>query len=144
MSLGGSAIGGAAFGAVSTLAEAVATQSISERKAKFVMRRLRLAFRRRGFESAIVTRGASEQNVRSVWAMTRSEELVGEVRQSDMTVFVDAESFAGAAFALPLQKGDRIVRWPNLAREHVFTTLETPALYTIGASDILYRLIVRG
>lgn len=144
MSLGSGAIGGQAFGAVEAVAQAVAVGALDQRKARFVMRRLRLAFKRRGFETCIYTRGAQTQNVRTVWAMTRSEELVGEVRQSDMTVFIDAESFEGASMTMPLKKGDKLVRWPDLTREHVYTTLETPALYTIGDYDVLYRLIVRG
>lgn len=144
MSLGSHAIGAQAFGAVEEVAAAVAAGTITERKARFVMKRLRLAFKRRGFESCIYMRGAQTHNVRTVWAMTRSEELAGEVRQSDMTVFIDAQSFEGASLTLPLKNGDKLTRWPDLAREHVYTTLETPALYTIGEYDVLYRLIVRG
>lgn len=144
MSLGGGALGASAFGAVEDLAEAISSGSVPCTKAAFVRRRLAGVFTRRGAELAIFKRGAAEQNVRSIWAMTRSEELVGEVRQSDMTVFVDAASFDGSSFELPIQHRDRLVRWPDTDREKVYTTLETPALFTIGGTDILYRLILRG
>lgn len=147
MTFAGDAIGGAAFGGVAEVAAAIAAGAIPDRKAAFICRRLSLAFNRRGAEMALLQRPGGAGgfvNVRTVWAMTRSEELIGEVRQSDMTVFIAAEDVALSGFPLPLSHGDRVVRWPGLAREHVFTTLETPALYTIGDKDVLYRLIMRG
>ena len=118
-------------------------------KAEFVRERLLQAFLRRGAENSAIMRLNSAVNdipinVLAVWVMTRSEELVGEVRQSDMTVLVHPAAFDGTQFPLPLRKGDRITRWPGEPRESVHTCIETPAVYTAGGVDLLYRLIARG
>lgn len=149
MTLGFGAIGDLAIGDIEAVAASAASPSTPCSKAAFVRARLLAAFQRRGAETAKVIRldaaqGDRAVNVIAVFVMTRSEELVGEVRQSDMTVLVHPAAFDNTGFPLPLRKGDRIVRNPGLARERVYTTLETPAIYAAGETDLLYRLIVRG
>lgn len=149
MSWAEGAIGAEAIGSIEALASAASAAAFGCDKAGLVRDRLLAAFIRRGAEASVITRldaAVSDipVNVLAVWVMTRSEELVGEVRQSDMTVLVHPAAFDTVNFTLPLRKGDRVTRGPGLAREHVHTVLETPAVYTIGAVDILYRLIVRG
>lgn len=115
-------------------------------RARFFRKRLLAMFRRRGAETSKLVRVATNTpiNVLTVWTMTRAEELVGEVRQSDQTVLVEASAFDGTGWPLPIRKGDRLVRWPQQARESAATVLETPAVHTMDGYDLLYRLIVRG
>lgn len=143
------AIGDLAIGDVEDAVGSFAASSVCLPAARVLFWRDRIlaAFMRRGAENSIVYREAQpgvDVNVVAVWLMTRSEELVGEVRQSDMTVLVHPQAFEGTGFTTPLRKGDRIVRFPGEAREHVFTCLETPGLYTASGVDLLYRLIARG
>lgn len=149
MSHSGSAIADLAIGDVEAAAAAAVAAGLPCDKARFVRNRLLLAFKRRGAENSQIIRLNAAQgdvplNVLAIWVMTRSEELVGEVRQSDMTVLVHPSAFDGTGFQLPLRKGDRIIRAPGTARERVYTTLETPGDYRTDSVDLIYRLIVRG
>jgi hypothetical protein len=149
VSPGSAAIGDGAIGDIETLAAFAASGCLPQAKGLFIRNRLLGAFRRRGAENSPATRldaasGDKSVNILAVWVMTRSEELIGEVRQSDMTVLVHPAAFEGTGFPLPLRKGDRVTRWPLQTRERVHTAIETPAVYAAGDVDLLYRLIVRG
>lgn len=148
MNAGAVAIGDDAIGDIVGAAQLAASGCLPGAAARRLRARLLAAFIRRGAENSKVIRLGSPSdmpvNVLAIWLMTRAEELVGEVKQSDMTVLVHPAAFDGAGFGLPLRKGDRIVRWPGQPREQVYTTLETPGNFTAGDVDLLYRLIARG
>lgn len=148
MSGGNVAIGDDAIGDITGAAQLAVNGCLPGAAARRLRARLLAAFKRRGAENSKVIRLDTPDdmpvNVLAIWLMTRAEELVGEVKQSDMTVLVHPAAFDASGFELPLRKGDRIVRWPGQPREQVYTTLETPANYTTGDIDLLYRMIARG
>ncbi|MBY0421860.1 MAG: hypothetical protein K2Q06_06115 [Parvularculaceae bacterium] len=145
MSAGG-AIGDLAIGDIEAEVAAAVAACVPGERARFIRRRIAAMFVRRGAENARLKRveGGATLNVLSVWTMTRAEELVGEVKQSDQTVLIEPTAFDGAGWPLPIRRGDRIVRWPGEAREAVHTVIETPGVFASGSYDLLYRLIVRG
>lgn len=139
------ALGDLAIGDFDALAGGLASCPPGGR-ARFLRTRIRKMFERRGAELVriIDTASGAAINVLSVWRALRAEDLVGEVKQSDLAVVVEALGFEGAGFPLPLKKGVRILRWPGLDREHVHSALERPAVETMSGYDLLYRMIVRG
>jgi hypothetical protein len=140
------AIGDLAIGDIEAAAAAIVAACVPGARARFLRARIAAMFTRRGAELATLKRpeGAATINVVSVWAMTRAEELVGEVKQSDQTVLIEPTAFDGAGWPLPIRRGDRLVRWRGEAREATHTVIETPGVFTAGDYDLLYRVIVRG
>lgn len=149
---GGQAIGDLAIGDIEGAIALIQTQCLPGGMGRFIARWLDWAMRARGAERTLFLRerrvsNADDKpaNVFAVWAMVKAEDLAPPVQQSDFIVYVAASNLAGVGLDLPLKKGDRLVRWPDIpGREHVFTTLETPALYTVGVTDVIYKLLVRG
>lgn len=149
MTLGNSPIGADAFGGVEEELEGLPSQApVPRSKAYFIRRRLAIAFRRAG-STALIYIGAPDApeasaSVRCVWRQTRSEELVGPIRQSDMTVLIDAQTVIDSGFPRPLAADLSIVRFPDAPNEHVYTVIEPPVLFDINNEDVLWRCIARG
>lgn len=147
--MGDHAIGDLPIGDIfGALAGVAASACVPGARFASVRARLKRMMERRGAQGVQIVRldGGVETavNALAIWLMMRPEDMIGEVAQADQTVIVDAAGFDGAGFALPLRKGDRVVRWPLQTREQAYTIAGTPHVETVGDYDLYYRFTVRG
>lgn len=146
---GFAAISGNPLGALEDELQNLAAIPVTPAISNFIRKRVRVAMLRAG-EDAILVRGdpitpTASASIFAVFRMTMSEQMAGEFRQNDMDCIVDPESVRVAGFPTPLEKNDRVIRWPgDLTKERVFTFVESPMAFVVGDEDVLYRGRVRG
>jgi len=72
------------------------------------------------------------------------KELVAGVMVSDQTIIIDAQPLIAGLLEWPPQQGDKIVRFPGLSTESLFTSLTVPTVIDVSGEAIVVRLIGRG
>lgn len=113
----------------------------------FLRRSVARVMLRSGAESVLIVDPATpavQVPTRAFIRALRTEEMIGEIRQSDLMALIDPVALETASFALPLKQHVRVVRFAATAREHVFTAPETPQQIGFDGCPVLIRAIIRG
>ena len=127
--------------------EDLQTVCVHPSRAPFWINRVRRMMLRAGAQDvflfhadAPLVRGVTKAALR----LTRTEEMIGPIRQSDMTAIIDLTPLIDAGFAVPLRQELTLVVNVGTSAEHAYQAVETPAMLMVGATPVLARAIVRG
>lgn len=128
--------------------ELTALVSVAPRRSsRRIQRRLERAFRRGGEDIKVLfpeKAGGQPTITRAVIRAVRSDELVGDIRSSDLSVIIHAAPLIAAGYDETLKQGARIVRFPLTTRAIVFTAVEEPQLFRLFDENLFYRGVFRG
>lgn len=153
MSVGSTALGSESLGSEETLADAVGGGILrSPLGGTRQRRRIARAIRhpRRGGEVTLLMLQQGEGMayatglVRVVLRTLRPEEIVGDLRQSDMSAILSPELMKAAGLREYLTRRDRIVRYPDTAREMVYSVQEEPQHIAVADEVVVIRAVLRG
>ena len=153
MSAASHAIGDLAIGDIEGSLDQIAGGCLPGAVVALIIRSFKFALRYRGEFSLLqhehrVSGDADDDdkaNLNAVWVPAKAEELVAPIDQYDFKVFFLAQDLQQTGVTVPLKKGLRIIRFPDQPdREEVFTSIETPKLWTVEQLDAVYCAMVRG